>query len=68
MSHDHSYENIDVYYDGVNLPFDDESFDCIFSSEVFEHVLLLDEVLSEMNGVLKRRIYFSYSAICLERT
>lgn len=51
--HDHSNEQIDVYYDGKTLPFDNDSFDSIFSTEVFEHVFNLHEMLQELNRVLK---------------
>src|SRR5574338_1611832 len=43
--HPHLNESIDVFYDGQTLPFDNEYFDSIFSSEVFEHVFNLDEIL-----------------------
>ena len=51
--HDHRSEAIDVYYDGNTLPFADESFDSIFSSEVFEHVFNLPQILDELHRVLK---------------
>ncbi len=51
--HDHSNENIDFFYDGRTLPFPDEAFDSIFSSEVVEHVFNLPEILPELNRVLK---------------
>lgn len=51
--HDHRNEEIDVYYDGKTLPFADESFDSIFSSEVFEHVFNLSQILDELYRVLK---------------
>lgn len=51
--HDHSNEDIDVYYDGKTLPFGENEFDSIFSSEVFEHVFNLDEILEELRRVLK---------------
>ncbi|MEC3877991.1 class I SAM-dependent methyltransferase [Parapedobacter sp. 10938] len=51
--HDHRSEEIDVYYDGNTLPFADESFDSIFSSEVFEHVFNLPQILDELHRVLK---------------
>lgn len=51
--HDHSKEQIDVYYNGKDLPFEDESFDSIFSSEVFEHLFNLPEILDELHRVLK---------------
>ena len=50
---DHNNEQIDVFYDGKNIPFEDNFFDSIFSSEVFEHVFNLDEVLHELFRVLK---------------
>lgn len=51
--HPHKNSSIDVFYDGNYLPFEDESFDWVFSSEVFEHVFNLDEILSELKRVLK---------------
>lgn len=51
--HDHRHEAIDVYYDGKTLPFANESFDSIFSSEVFEHVFNLAQILDELHRVLK---------------
>jgi len=51
--HNHKNENIDVYYDGKILPFQDNHFDSIFSSEVFEHIFNLDEILKELYRVLK---------------
>lgn len=51
--HDHRHEAIDVYYDGKTLPFADESFDSVFSSEVFEHVFNLSQILGELRRVLK---------------
>ncbi len=51
--HDHANEDIDVYYDGKHLPFADASFDSIFSSEVFEHIFNLPQILDELYRVLK---------------
>ncbi len=51
--HSHTNEQIDVYYDGKTLPFDDQTFDSIFSTEVFEHIFNLPEILNELNRVLK---------------
>src|SRR5205809_647343 len=49
--HPHFNEQIDVFYNGKQIPFADEHFDCVFSSEVFEHVFNLDEVIKEINRV-----------------
>ncbi len=51
--HPHDNEAIDVYYDGRTLPFPDKDFDSIFSSEVFEHVFNLPQILPELARVLK---------------
>lgn len=51
--HPHINEQIDVFYDGKRIPFDNETFDAVFSSEVFEHVFNLDEVLKEINRVVR---------------
>ena len=51
--HSHQNENIDVYYDGKIIPFQDNHFDNVFATEVFEHVFNIDEVLPEIKRVLK---------------
>ncbi len=51
--HPHDNENIDVYYDGKHIPFDNNSFDAVFTSEVLEHVFNPDEILPEINRVMK---------------
>jgi len=40
-------------YNGVDLPFQDHSFDCIISSDVFEHVRKPRELLLECRRVLR---------------
>ncbi|MCD4811328.1 class I SAM-dependent methyltransferase [bacterium] len=45
-------ENI-IEYDGRNIPFDDSSFDMVFSSNVLEHIRDIDGFLVEMKRVLK---------------
>ncbi|WP_113154400.1 class I SAM-dependent methyltransferase [Nitratireductor sp. OM-1] len=42
-----------VTYDGVSLPFPDESFDLVFSNQVLEHVRYPEKVLSEVRRVLE---------------
>jgi SAM-dependent methyltransferase len=51
--HSHEGENVDVFYDGNTIPFPDNYFDSILCSEVFEHLFSLDQLLIEMNRVLK---------------
>ncbi len=51
--HSHSNEEIEFFYDGHTLPFKDQEFDSMFTSEVFEHIFNLPEILSELNRVLK---------------
>lgn len=52
--HDHSNEQIDVFYDGKTIPFGDEHFDSVLCSEVAEHLFDLNAALAEMNRVLKK--------------
>ena len=52
--HDHQNSKIDIYYDGSTIPFDDNEFDSVFSSEVFEHVFNIDDLFREINRVLKK--------------
>ena len=40
-------------YDGVHIPFPDDSFDIIYSSNVLEHVTELDALTEEMKRVLR---------------
>lgn len=43
----------DAFYDGKTIPFPDTHFDSVFSSEVLEHVFNPDEILPEINRVMK---------------
>jgi SAM-dependent methyltransferase len=51
--HPHDKEQVDVFYDGKRLPFDNDHFDSILCSEVFEHIFNIDEVITELYRVLK---------------
>lgn len=53
QGHSHENEQIDFFYDGITLPFENETFDSVFSSEVFEHVFNLETILKEINRVMK---------------
>lgn len=52
-AHDHSNESVDVFYDGKKLPFENEQFQNVFSSEVFEHVPIINDSIKEIYRVLK---------------
>ncbi len=51
--HSHVNSEVDVFYDGRRIPFKDNHFDSLLCSEVFEHLFNIDEILSELNRVLK---------------
>lgn len=46
-------KKVDVFYDGKTIPFENNRFDSLLSTEVLEHVFNLDELLLEFNRVLK---------------
>lgn len=49
---------VDVIGSAVDLPFDKESFDSLFSSQVLEHIFDHNKVISECHRVLKKGGYF----------
>ncbi|MBO9573595.1 MAG: class I SAM-dependent methyltransferase [Chitinophagaceae bacterium] len=51
--HEHTLSKVDVYYDGKTIPFENEYFDSVFCSEVFEHIFNIEEILQEVSRVLK---------------
>lgn len=51
--HPHNNEQIDIFYDGKKIPLPDAQFDSVLSSEVFEHIFNLDEILKEIHRVMK---------------
>lgn len=53
-AHLHDDEPVDIFYDGKTIPFPDAHFDAVFSSEVFEHVFNIDDILKEINRVMKK--------------
>lgn len=52
--HDNSQNQVDFFWDWKKLPFTDNEFDCIITTEVFEHIFNIDETLIELNRVLKK--------------
>jgi SAM-dependent methyltransferase len=57
----HSILKPDFFWDGVTMPFDNNSFDVIIATEVFEHCPDINIILSEINRVLKPNgvLYFT---------
>jgi SAM-dependent methyltransferase len=53
QGHSHENEQIDVFYDGKTIPLESNSFDSVLSTEVFEHVFNLEEMLAEIHRVMK---------------
>jgi ubiquinone/menaquinone biosynthesis C-methylase UbiE len=67
LGHCHKKEQIEHFYDGNSLPFKNGEFDSVFSSEVFEHVFNLEQILKEINRVTKVQGYIFITcpfAIC----
>ena len=60
--HSHNGEDVDVKYDGKNIPFGENEIDSIFSSEVFEHVEDIHSIMDELHRVLKPGGYMLITA------
>lgn len=57
---------LDIKYDkgtGEQLPYSDNSFDCVFCCDVLEHVRDLPKVISEISRVLKPNGVFFYDTL-----
>lgn len=49
----HDSKSVDIIYDGRDIPFSDNEFDIVFSTEVMEHVPDPQHFLNEINRVLQ---------------
>jgi len=59
-------EGLTIKYDkgtGENLPYPDQSFDCVFCCDVLEHVRDLAKVIAEISRVLKPMGVFFYDIL-----
>ena len=50
----HNQSQVDCFYDGENIPFKQEEFDVVFSTEVMEHVQNPEKYLDEIYRVLTK--------------
>jgi SAM-dependent methyltransferase len=50
--HDHTNEDVDLYYDGKHFPFENATFESVLTSQVLEHVFHPDDFLTEIHRVL----------------
>lgn len=53
VSMSNSNLDADFFYDGKHVPFENNTFDSVFSTEVLEHVFNPDEILPEIYRVMK---------------
>jgi len=60
--HSHTDSDIDVFYDGKKLPFNDCRFDWVVSFETVEHIFNLEEILNELHRVGKHNGFLLISA------
>jgi len=51
--YEHSGSKIDFFYDGITLPFSDNSFDSVVCFDVLVHVFNIDWVMAKITRVLK---------------
>jgi SAM-dependent methyltransferase len=52
-AHKNQIDDVDIYFDGKSIPLADDSVDFVLSTEVFEHVFNLSEIMDEIKRVLK---------------
>lgn len=51
--HNDDAKSADVYYEGINFPFSNSSFDYVISNQVLEHVIEPRHLVEEIHRVLK---------------
>ncbi|MAM62161.1 class I SAM-dependent methyltransferase [Maritimibacter sp. UBA3975] len=63
---DETFQKACKTYNGVDIPFEKNTFDMVFSTQVFEHVRLPEPLLKEIRRVLKPGGVFTGSVSCME--
>lgn len=58
---DYYSDKPDFYWDGITMPFENETFDAVLSTEVLEHILNPDAYLLEIKRVLKPEGIFFFT-------
>lgn len=51
--HSHEHSKVDVFYDGISLPFANDHFNAVFTSEVIEHLSNPEQTIPELYRVIK---------------
>lgn len=59
--HGDKVKQVNLFFDGINIPFSDSSFEVVLCTEVFEHAVEPEKLLKEISRVLKPggQIYFT---------
>ncbi|CEG13819.1 Methylase/methyltransferase [groundwater metagenome] len=52
--HREEYKKVDKYFDGKNIPFQNDYFDLVICTQVIEHTLEYEYLLKEIHRVLKK--------------
>lgn len=55
-----------ISYDGIHIPFDENSIDCVYANQVLEHVEFPNDLLPEISRVLTKDGFFIGSVSQLE--
>lgn len=51
--HNNLYKKVNIYYDGIITPFDDNYFDAALATQCFEHIYNINHIVWEIKRVLK---------------
>lgn len=51
--HSNEDKKADIYYNGENIPCNNEEFDYILTNQVFEHIEKIDVVMKELSRIIR---------------